>query len=830
MGNVSKCKWNMLDSYCEGQAIFGRDTEIRNITESIVDNVQTFVYGKSGVGKTSLIQAGVFPKLRRANFFPVIVRLTFYAGRPFNSVIKELVEQEAQREDLTINKQSLTKTIIDDIDTATCSLFEYFSKVKFEDKENNAFIPVLIFDQFEESINNEENWQNTVDFLKDELYDLMDNSTIVYGDNLPYTNYRIVLSMREDYLYCLEDIIDNYNLGELHYNRFRIRALSDDKAADVIRLTSGTNGLEAGNEKNIVRTIIKLSKLDSDARFSEINTAMLSLISSLLNENSVDGVIRYKDLRYISSYLNAYYDSLFDVVGTSGTRYLENHLLTKDGRRSSVDRCEAIDSGKVTQKQLDYLVDRRILRQINVGGGAVRYEYIHDLFAKIVFKRISEARDRFLQPELWSVSKKMDRWSFIKRFVYITLAIVALMFVCIGLSTDFEFNVWEKEAIYNSFLFFLIYVVYLTPLVVKRLHDINLSGWWSLLAPISIGMISFPSFMDFGELSENILVGFGMLFILLSIFVLFMFPSAKSSHRGLCSMKYEMAYNGAYITNKAFAKLFSLEFLCFCVAFSFSQLLISCYLKQPVGWFYQKNGYDVPLFLVFAYLLFIFSPALQARNKSIGNKNWVTYIPIVNILFLIEGLLPDNLLRKLGVLKDSRQENRDIFGAVYDQFSTIAYSAKVKKRRNAKNKFETLILSLLMLVIPFFALYRTLNKRTIIGKRYYSLLYVFLNASIICGCGIACIIDEIGIVVNLVIATLISPILLIIGVYLDYRLKVHVINVIKSNPTYTIEDIVAELQAPVRRVTMIMKDLKQNGVLEKSMTDDNKETWIVYEN
>ena len=43
-------KWNMLDSYSEGQAIYGRDAEISTIEESILYNIQTFIYGKSGIG------------------------------------------------------------------------------------------------------------------------------------------------------------------------------------------------------------------------------------------------------------------------------------------------------------------------------------------------------------------------------------------------------------------------------------------------------------------------------------------------------------------------------------------------------------------------------------------------------------------------------------------------------------------------------------------------------------------------------------------------------------------------------------------------------------
>ena len=77
----------MLDSYREGQAIYGRDTEILTITESINYNIQTFIYGKSGIGKTSLIQAGIFPKLRELKFFPVNIRLSFYGTEPLKDVV-----------------------------------------------------------------------------------------------------------------------------------------------------------------------------------------------------------------------------------------------------------------------------------------------------------------------------------------------------------------------------------------------------------------------------------------------------------------------------------------------------------------------------------------------------------------------------------------------------------------------------------------------------------------------------------------------------------------------------------------------------------------------
>ena len=42
--------------------------------------VLTVLFGQSGLGKTSLLQAGLFPRLREAQALPVAVRLNFDAA------------------------------------------------------------------------------------------------------------------------------------------------------------------------------------------------------------------------------------------------------------------------------------------------------------------------------------------------------------------------------------------------------------------------------------------------------------------------------------------------------------------------------------------------------------------------------------------------------------------------------------------------------------------------------------------------------------------------------------------------------------------------------
>ena len=73
MANYIDNPWNELNPYSEGQPIYGRNQIIFKLVDAIYTNLQTILYGKSGIGKTSLLQAGCFPELRKRHFFPIII-------------------------------------------------------------------------------------------------------------------------------------------------------------------------------------------------------------------------------------------------------------------------------------------------------------------------------------------------------------------------------------------------------------------------------------------------------------------------------------------------------------------------------------------------------------------------------------------------------------------------------------------------------------------------------------------------------------------------------------------------------------------------------------
>ena len=53
----------------------GRDRDIKEITARIMVDRTVVLYGRSGLGKTSLVLAGLFPELRRRDLLPVYCRV-----------------------------------------------------------------------------------------------------------------------------------------------------------------------------------------------------------------------------------------------------------------------------------------------------------------------------------------------------------------------------------------------------------------------------------------------------------------------------------------------------------------------------------------------------------------------------------------------------------------------------------------------------------------------------------------------------------------------------------------------------------------------------------
>jgi WD40 repeat protein len=115
------------------QALFcGRDREIEALSNLIVLNRVIVLFGKSGTGKSSLLQAGVTPRLNNWYLQPLYIRFKNRAIDPEKQVYQFLNDGNY----LPQSPPNLT-------------LWEYFKLFDYS-YAGDDYVPVVIFDQFEE--------------------------------------------------------------------------------------------------------------------------------------------------------------------------------------------------------------------------------------------------------------------------------------------------------------------------------------------------------------------------------------------------------------------------------------------------------------------------------------------------------------------------------------------------------------------------------------------------------------------------------------------------------------------------------------------------------
>ena len=76
--------WLGLASFTEETRDFfyGRDEEVAELGRRVQRKLLTILFGQSGLGKTSILRAGLVPRLRGHGYCPVYVRIAYSADAP----------------------------------------------------------------------------------------------------------------------------------------------------------------------------------------------------------------------------------------------------------------------------------------------------------------------------------------------------------------------------------------------------------------------------------------------------------------------------------------------------------------------------------------------------------------------------------------------------------------------------------------------------------------------------------------------------------------------------------------------------------------------------
>ncbi len=387
--------WPGLDSFRETDQEFfrGRAGDAAELLALVQRSQISVLYGISGIGKSSLLEAGLFPLLRQNGMLPIRIRLD-YSNENSDLVgqVKQAISQSAKKSDAEAPLSGELET-----------LWEYFHRrdQSFWDSRNRLLTPVLILDQFEELFT-----LGTVrgvlterarEFIT-QVADLAegsppaalrewleehpeDASQFLFGRH----QYRLLISMREDFLAQLDDF--RTSMPSIVMNRKRLLPMDGIAALEAADQAPDLMPMDVA--ESVVRFVAASDAPDCDLSELIVDPALLSVMCSELNEKRkrlgeraiTAGLLEGSREEIVRDF----YERAMGEVGAAVRTFIEEKLIIDPGYRDTVALDLALQSPGVTRDDIDQLVRLRLLR-VERRGAVRRVELTHDLLVGVILE------------------------------------------------------------------------------------------------------------------------------------------------------------------------------------------------------------------------------------------------------------------------------------------------------------------------------------------------------------------------------------------------------------------------------------------------------------
>jgi hypothetical protein len=281
--------WPGLAAFTESAQHFfhGRAQATGELVRLVSTSHAGVLFGQSGLGKTSLIQAGLFPVLRQDDYLPVYVRLDHAEeAPPLSAQILAAVTQECRRLQVSCPTPRPDDTLWANF---------HRQNADFWADGIRLLAPVLVLDQFEEIFTQGQQSataQARAAAFIDDLAGLVENRAPqairqqISADpvsarefDFARASFRLVLSLREDFLPELESLMPQ--MPTLRLNRLRLLPMNGLEGLQVVQQGGGAL-VEAQAGERIVRFVAADQKARPLAELA-VEPALLSLICRELN-------------------------------------------------------------------------------------------------------------------------------------------------------------------------------------------------------------------------------------------------------------------------------------------------------------------------------------------------------------------------------------------------------------------------------------------------------------------------------------------------------------------------------------------------------------------
>jgi hypothetical protein len=387
--------WLGLASFTEEtrQYFFGREEEVAELARRVQRKLLTVLFGQSGLGKTSILRAGLVPRLRAQGYCPVYVRIDYGRDSPEPAEqIKRAIRLNARRSGewtqagVAVEGESLWE-------------FLHHRDDVLRDESGHTLIPFLIFDQFEEIFtlaqSDDFGRARAARFIA-ELADLVENrpprefearleedESAAERFDFARSDYRVLIALREDYLAPLEGL--RQAIPSISQNRLRLAPMTGTQAlAPVLQPGKGLVSQE------VAEAIVRFVAGGAELANAVVEPSLLSLICRELNDARIAQGRKEISLDLLAgshtTILTNFYERALADQSPAVRRIIEDDLLTESGFRENVAEeslAKRFAEAGAAPSTLAVLVNRRLLR-IEERLDIRRVELTHDVLCGVV--------------------------------------------------------------------------------------------------------------------------------------------------------------------------------------------------------------------------------------------------------------------------------------------------------------------------------------------------------------------------------------------------------------------------------------------------------------
>ena len=349
----------------------GREEDVKRLRSKIAEDRYRLIviHGQSGVGKSSILQAGLIPALEQETIkakqvLPILLRA-------YTNWLGELAKA------LQLNTSNISDAIIK----------------KLAENSTNNLLTVLIFDQFEEFFfvyQEQTERQAFYDFLR---------------RCLTTNDVKIILSLREDYLhYLLElerkfvdgkntDIVNNTDILSKDI-RYYLGNFSPTNATTVF--TSLTKRSKYSLQKDLIDKLVA----ELAGNIGEIRPVELQIVGTQLENKEITTLGKYLEIGNKEKLVAGFLENVIKDCGTEENKELADlvlYLLTNENNtRPLKTYSELAEDLTISDKNIDKLED---ILNILVASGLVllipefpenRYQLVHDYLVEFIRKQYKD--------------------------------------------------------------------------------------------------------------------------------------------------------------------------------------------------------------------------------------------------------------------------------------------------------------------------------------------------------------------------------------------------------------------------------------------------------